>query len=195
MQQTSTHPELTPDWKAKLTTASEKHYNITNEVTGDGYNVSIQRDLINEITLWSDETDEVIGWGDGRIAYHLPSGAFDKINVSGDYIVKLPLASPPGGDKFVDGKRQNAHEISVWNQTQSERLVPVTHSNENKWLIMPLGSAIDHKSEQEVDDWIQNTQRELDGFVASPDVTRKNIVIHNFKLKLCDYGYPPRNMR
>lgn len=124
---------------------------------------------------------DCIGNGSGR-------NVFD-MHILGYPQYALKLAIP---HERYDGKKQNNHEIKLWNvtlnETQKEYVAPVIDYGPNKyWLIMPKGKS-DFRMNHE---WLNNAKYELKNVIWNEDIHRDNIIYINGELKLCDYGTPP----
>lgn len=183
------HPPLLPEWENKLTDLAKEHHNYTNPDTQDGFNVEAHKKFISRISEWG-ATDNIIGQGDGRLVAYLPDDAFDALHVQHRYAVKFPFAVEPQGDPLAGGKAQNSWEIRTWNQTESDLLLPVTHHGNEWWVVMPVGVPPSNP-DAEITEWVSDAQTTLNDYISDREFSKRNVVEYDFKIHLCDYGYPP----
>lgn len=128
-----------------------------------------------------------VGMGAGRYVYPLPEAAFEE-GAYERYVLKL--AVPHEDVDGRDGREQNRRETEVWQETESQYLVPVTAADERGyWLVMPRGKTVTEKTPA-FERWTRKARRALEDDVRQTDIDVRNVVGLDGGLRLCDYGLP-----
>jgi hypothetical protein len=142
---------------------------------------------IKEILSSPEYENPFLASGGGRDVFVLPPEAHTSPH---PHIVKFPKETPD--DAALDGVAQNAHEIFVFNDTESNVILPITaHHTHSQWLIMPLGTPFHELdiANSVTEPFLSDAYDVLGSKIDPTEYKKRNLVSIDSMLYLCDYGY------
>jgi hypothetical protein len=170
---------LDQSYRRRLTNLGQAQYEAARR--GDRKRVDRLRSRLVE--------DPPLDAGVGRVVYPLPGRGYTGGRYDA-YVLKLPV--PDRHDRYGyerDGRTQNRTEAALWDQHQTEWLVPVVAAERRGgWLVMPRGEPVETKT-----DWLAEWRAELADAhgldsVQGHDIEAQNVVTLRGEPRLCDYG-------
>lgn len=168
--------ELDPTYREELDRYAPKQYSA--ELTDN-----FERAKKHRAKLRDDRP--VVGHGVGRYVYPLPHHSYED-GPYDEYVLKLAL--PHDGPDGRDGREQNRNEARLWEETESEYLVPVVAADpRGYWLVMPRGEKLTDRPVT-FDRWVEQARSALPDAISETEIEPRNVVELAGDYRFCDYG-------